>query len=103
MADPHSAVALQASQKYLSESNDNHFTTVLSTANPYKFSKDVLQSIKGKTEQVKSEDSLAKLYEETKVKIPLPPCNLNERPVLHPEVIEVAEMRDKIAEFISRD
>jgi len=103
LADPHTAVALQASQKYLSESNDNHYTIVLSTANPYKFSRDVLQSIKGKTEQVKSEDSLAKLYEETKVKIPLPLCNLNERPVLHPEVIEVAEMRDKIAEFISRD
>jgi len=103
LADPHTAVALRGAQNYLSANNDNHYTIVLSTANPYKFSKDVWESIKGKQEQGENQDYFVKLYEQTKVNIPLPLRNLQQRPVLHPEVIEVVEMRDKIAEFISRD
>ncbi|MCQ2363811.1 MAG: threonine synthase, partial [Acidaminococcaceae bacterium] len=103
LADPHTAVALQGAQTYLTNNSDNNYTIVLSTANPYKFSKDVYQSVKGQRRETAGDDYTAKLYAQTKVKIPEPLRGLRERPVLHPEVIDVTEMRDKIAGFVGRN
>lgn len=103
LVDPHTAVALQGAQTYLTNNSDNNYTIVLSTANPYKFSKDVYRSVKGQRQDVEGDDYTAKLYAQTKVNVPEPLRGLGERPVLHPEVIDVAEMRDKIAGFVGRD
>lgn len=103
LADPHTAVALQGAQTYLTNNSDNNYTIVLSTANPYKFSKDVYQSVKGQRRETAGDDYTAKLYAQTKVKIPEPLRGLRERRVLHPEVIDVTEMRDKIAGFVGRN
>ena len=45
MIDPHTAVALNAMRNYKKETEDKRPCIVLSTASPYKFSKDVLNSI----------------------------------------------------------
>lgn len=46
LLDPHTAVAVKSLDKYRSENRDQKKTIVTSTANPYKFSRAVLESLK---------------------------------------------------------
>ena len=45
LVDPHTAVAIHAAKQYRTETGDNVQTVVLSTANPYKFTSDILKAI----------------------------------------------------------
>ena len=45
LIDPHTAIALHAMRQYQKETKDAHPCVVLSTASPYKFSRDVLKAV----------------------------------------------------------
>lgn len=48
VVDPHTAVAINCYEKYVKATGDNTHTVILSTASPYKFSKDVVEAILSK-------------------------------------------------------
>ncbi len=94
--DTHTAVAYAAFEKYKREEGDLTKTVIVSTASPYKFTKDVLCAI---DEKYASEDAFALMGEMEKVskeKIPVPIRGLETKPVLHHNVCE----KDKIKDFV---
>ncbi len=94
--DTHTAVAYAAYEKYVAESGDTTKNVIVSTASPYKFTKDVLCSL---DEKYKDGDALKLMVELEKisgVKVPAVIADIENRPVLHKNVCE----RDKIKEFV---
>ena len=66
---------------------------VLSTASPYKFSRDVYGAIvKGGSDGLDDFAVMAKLQERTKTNPPVALSSLREKPVRHTDVLEVAQM-----------
>ncbi|MFV0314272.1 MAG: threonine synthase [Anaerotignum sp.] len=94
--DTHTAVAYVAYQKYKAESKDDRPMVIVSTASPYKFTKDVMTAL---DEKYGAEDAfeLMKVLEKiSSVSIPEPIRGIEEREILHKNVCE----RDKIKEFV---
>lgn len=100
LIDTHTAVAMCAKQKFMHEYKTSDKILVLSTATPYKFAADVLQSAFGVKET--PENSVKKLFELSGVKIPSPIAAIWERKIIHPSIISKDSMNDSIIEFISR-
>lgn len=92
--DTHTAVAYAAYEKYVSESGDTAKNVIVSTASPYKFTKDVLCSI---DEKYKDGDALKLMSELEKISgvaIPSTIKDIAERPVLHKNVCEKGSIKD---------
>lgn len=104
LVDPHTAVALEAANRYQNDNpTDKHFCIVLSTANPYKFSKDVLQAVDKDYVSQTVESDMQHLQEKTGMEIPAPLQGLAKKPLLHQDIIEVGEMKEKIKGFLMRN
>ncbi len=104
LVDPHTAVALEAANRYQNDNPaDRHYCIVLSTASPYKFSKDVLKAVDKDYVPQKVEEAMLYLQKKTGMEIPSPLQGLEAKPVLHNEVIEVGEMKEKIKIFLMRN
>lgn len=87
LADPHTAVALYACEKYKAEYSEGRMTVVLSTASPYKFPAAVLSAIGGDC----SGDEFAQMERLSAISgtpVPKGLSGLKEREVLHSDVIE---------------
>lgn len=95
LIDPHTSVALSVCKKYQSEGNSEP-CIILSTASPYKFSKDVLKAL-----HVESEDGFAAmhaLHKMTDVPVPANLQALESLPVRFTRSIEKSQAMDVIAE-----
>lgn len=95
LIDPHTSVALSVCKKYQSEGNSEP-CIILSTASPYKFSKDVLKAL-----HVESEDgfeAMHTLYKMTDVPVPANLQALESLPVRFTRFIEKSQAMDVIAE-----
>lgn len=104
LLDPHTAVAVEALNKYKNEySKDKCFSIVLSTASPYKFSKDVAGAVDESFRGDSVAEYMQHLEDKTGVAAPIQLQGLEQRPVLHPDVIEVKDMREKIKDFLGRE
>ena len=104
LLDPHTAVAVEALNKYKNEySKDKCFSIVLSTASPYKFSKDVTGAVDESFQGASVAEYMQHLEDKTGVAAPIQLQGLEQRPVLHPDVIEVQNMREKIKDFLGRE
>lgn len=82
LCDTHTAVAMHVYRKYAAKTGDDTVTIVASTANPYKFTPDVLCAITGETE----EDAFIaaeKLAKATNSQIPSQISELKAKPILH--------------------
>ncbi|MCW3488922.1 threonine synthase [Dethiobacter alkaliphilus] len=93
LMDPHTAVAYSVWQKYSGEAGDQTPTVVVSTASPYKFSKDVLTAIDAKFADY---DDFALFKEVDKLSAgPIPQAikDLQTKPVQHKRVCQKDEMR----------
>ena len=91
--DPHTAIAY----KIAKEAKERPIVS-LATASPYKFSQDVLNSI-----DMESKDELDAMKElSTVCQDPVPQglAELEELPIRHKDVIEVAEMKKNVASYI---
>lgn len=94
--DTHTAVAYAAYQKYKMESKDNRPMVIVSTASPYKFTKDVMMALDEKyvdDDAFELMDVLAKL---SGVSTPEPIQGIQNREILHKNVCD----RDKIKDFV---
>lgn len=101
LMDPHTAVAQAVCDKYRKDTGDETPVVVVSTANPYKFTPDVWQSLSGET----ISDAFAaaeKLYERTGVPIPASIRELKTAPILHDGVAEKDAMGDAVDTFLKR-
>ncbi len=98
LIDPHTAVALSASERYMKDYKTDRVMLVVSTASPYKFANDVLYSISGERAD---EDAyaLSRLSELSATEIPAPLAKVLSCEPRHKSIIEVYSMRDTVKEF----
>jgi len=94
--DTHTAVAYAAYEKYKAQTGDETPAVIVSTASPYKFTKDVLCSIDEKYADADFFSLMNELEKISGVEIPAPIRGIESRPILHKTVIE----RDVIKDFV---
>ena len=95
LCDPHTAVALHVAREYKRARGAGTPLVVLSTASPYKFPAAVLRAVGGDLsgDEFEQMETLARL---SGVPIPKGLRGLKERPVLHEDVIDRAEILDYV-------
>ena len=67
---------------------------IVSTASPYKFTKDVLSAIDEKYSQMEFFPLMKELEKVSGVEIPLPIRDIEKKPVIHKNVIEKTDIKD---------
>ena len=97
LIDPHTAVALHAMRQYQKETGDTRMNVVLSTASPYKFAANVVQSLTG-TKPEDDFDAMDQLYQLTGEPIPYSLSTLKDKPVRFTRVIEIKDGIQTIAD-----
>ena len=99
LSDTHTAVALNAAERYIAESKDTTPMVVASTASPYKFASDVCRSL-GMEKPEDDMDALAMLSDFTKTEITYPLRDLASREVRFTEVIDACDMLDAVKKYV---
>ncbi|MBQ9513605.1 MAG: threonine synthase [Clostridia bacterium] len=98
--DTHTAVAVNVSDSYIGFTGSDKAVVILSTANPYKFSQNVLNAITGK--QVKDAFSASiQLNQVSAMEIPKQISELQEKQVRFNEIIDKTETFIAIKEFLN--
>lgn len=97
LIDPHTAIALHAMRQYQSETKDPHPCIVLSTASPYKFSRDVLRAV---TNHELSNDfaAMKELQKISGIPIPEGLAELEQLPIRFEKSIEIKDGMHVIAQ-----
>lgn len=95
LIDTHTAVAFNAYKKYINKNRNNFKTLIVSTAFAFKFPQDVLSAL-GEDGSFSLEDSLEKLEDKTKVKMPIFFKNLSSKFVRFEKSIEKESMKETI-------
>lgn len=99
LIDPHTAVGLGCAQKYVEESGDTRKIILASTANPYKFAKDVCDCLDIEPDSDKPEDIIAALEEKSGEKAPAQLTRTLSMPVRFDGVCD----RDKMVDVVFAD
>lgn len=100
LMDPHTAVAYNAYNKYLSETDDQVKTLILSTASPFKFPKSVAEAI-GINEQLTDFDLLNEISKQANINIPKNIKALKNKEEIHNNNIEISDMEDNILKILN--
>ncbi len=98
LIDTHTAVAVNAAERYMSDYKAENKMLIVSTASPYKFAADVLLSLSGS----KPEDdlmALEALNKLTGVEIPAPLAAILTKAPIHNGVIDKSDMKATVREF----
>ena len=98
--DTHTAVAYAAYQKYKAESGDQTPMVIVSTASPYKFTKDVMTALDAKYAEGDAFGLQAELEKASGVAVPVPIQGLEHRPILHKNVCEKAEIKEVVKNWL---
>ncbi len=93
--DTHTAVAYRVYEDYIAYTGDKTPTLLASTASAYKFADSVAESI-GLEKGENGFESVKKLYEETKVRVPAGLLGLEEKEIRHKGVLSVDEMPEAV-------
>lgn len=101
LLDTHTAVAYKALEDYKNETGDKTISIVLSTANPYKFSRSVYEALFGVKDNNEFE-IMEELSYKTGVPIPENLKTLNNKEVRHTTVCEVNEMESFVKKIAAR-
>ena len=97
LCDTHTAVAWNVAQQYKAAMPAHHPTVILSTASPYKFPEAVLSAL-GIPQEGSGFDAMRRLNEATGVPIPRNLQGLDQKPVLHTDVIDRGDMLQYVLE-----
>ena len=97
LIDPHTAVAVHAMREYQNESGDESPCVVLSTASPYKFSAAVLEAL-GEDLTGSDEGNMKRVREITGAPVPAGLAGIFDKPVVHNDVIDIADMKTYVIE-----
>ena len=98
--DTHTAVAYAAYEKYKKETKDHTKTVIVSTASPYKFTKDVMTAIDRHYEDMDPFALMGELERLSCVPVPGPINGLEKRPILHKTVCEKDELKDFVKQYL---
>ncbi len=98
LIDTHTAVAASAVKQYREATGDDSATVIASTASPYKFAADVLESLSGEKPSDPLE-ALDVLSEKTKTEIPYPLKGIGTKKVRFSKVIEKTDMQNTVYSF----
>ena len=98
LIDPHTAVAMYATEQYRKDNEAERRILTVSTASAYKFAADVYASLTGNkpTDELKALDMLMELTGEP---IPSPLEGLGSKEAFHTSVIDKTEMQDSVSNF----
>ncbi|MGI6705135.1 MAG: threonine synthase [Clostridia bacterium] len=102
LMDPHTAVGQKIYEDYREATGDENKTLLVSTASPYKFTRDVAKAILGE-EEVGEKDDFALneiLAQVSGMPIPAALQDLKGKPVLHTVSCQREAMRDVVMEFL---
>lgn len=104
VVDTHTAVAMNAYDKYVISTGDMTKTVIVSTASPFKFNTSVSEAIFGKEETAgKTEFELLEfLSEKTGWSIPAALKDLDKRPILHNTVSEKSGMKNSLISLLDK-
>ena len=100
LLDTHTAVAYNCHQKYIKDTDDNTKTVIVSTASPYKFSKDVLNSISDVDLNIDDFEIINKLSNTTNTEIPKPIKELQNLEIRHNITCEKDELKLEIRKYL---
>lgn len=100
LIDTHTCVAYTAYEKYKENNPTDTPTIIVSTASPYKFSKDVLSALGENIENIDEFEVLEKLSLKTNTDIPLPIKNLKTAKILHNRNCEKYELKEEIKNIL---
>ena len=98
LIDTHTAVAVNAAERYADDYKAESKMLVVSTASPYKFAADVLLSLKG-SKPADDLMALEELNKYTSVDIPAPLARILTKEAIHTEIIERTEMKNAVRGF----
>ena len=99
--DTHTAVAYAAYQKYKKQTKDNTPMVIVSTASPYKFTKDVMTALDEKNQKEDAFVLMKELEKVSGVKIPASIQGIETRKVLHNNVCEKQDIKNFVCSFLS--
>ena len=91
LCDPHTAVAWTVADQFIAHQTDNAPVVVLSTASPYKFPAAVLEALGQKPDQNEFA-MMNQLYQATGVNVPKGLAQLQNKSILHRDVINREDM-----------
>ncbi len=102
LVDPHTAVGIKSYKKYLQRIGETEMPVVIdSTANPYKFSRAVLNSLKGKVDIEDDFALLAELHQESGMEIHRALRSLDQAAIKHQRNCRGTEIRQEIEDILS--
>lgn len=103
LCDPHTAVAASVYNDYITATNDKNTPVIIvSTASPYKFSRNVLSAINEKMYDDKDDfDCNNILSKETKTKIPTQIKNIDRRKIRFNDICNKDSILEKIKEYLN--
>lgn len=99
--DPHTAVAVNACYDYQYDTNDKTKTLVVSTASPYKFSKDVFEIITGKKEP-NAINAMKRLYDYVLIDVPSNLLELDMMEILHDIEVDTQDAEKTIFSVLKK-
>lgn len=100
LVDTHTAVGINVYFKYLAETSDNTPVIIDSTANPYKFSSAVLESITDKIDNKNEYEILKILSEKTDNEIHRGLRDLDKKKIRHKKACTSSTVRDEILNIL---
>lgn len=100
LMDTHTAVAYSVLKEYKDLSKDERKTVIVSTASPYKFTSNVMKALDSKFEGIDEFDLMEEMEVLSKVDIPDPIKDLNEKPILHKTVCSKDEMKEQVEKIL---
>ena len=98
--DTHTAVAYASYCKYTAKTKDATKNIIVSTASPYKFTKDVMRAIDEKYAEEDAFVLLDTLSELEDSEVPAPIKNIDKREIRHKSVCEKYELKDFIKKYL---
>ena len=100
LIDTHTCVAYTSYMKYLKKHKDCTPTVIVSTASPYKFSKDVLYSLGEEVNNFDKFEIIEKLSKFSHTEIPYPIKKLKTSLILHDENCKKDEIKSEIKKIL---
>lgn len=100
LIDTHTAVAYYCLEKYKNKTQNKSKSIILSTASPFKFSKDVLKSLGYNSDNLDDFEIINKLSSITNTTIPNPINALKTKIILHENLYESFELKSAIKNYL---
>lgn len=98
--DPHTAVASAVYRKYAADTGDTTATVIVSTASPFKFTRNVMNAIDGKYDKLSDFELADELSKIGNLDVPRAIEEIRTAPVVHDNECDKAEMKAVVKRFL---